>query len=280
MRGIVGFVLLCPGIFACYIHWTSLPVAMNITFDRPPVNEVALGRIFFMRPDFLVPHYGLIWERLRDQYPLCQQAAPIFGPTGFITDPQGIALPRIWMLSSDQSRLIQLQQDRHYVNWRQVDGVGEYVRFPWIMEEHQRVSRVIDEFFHAELGSPLQTVGMELSYVNLIPLTAEVELVDQVASILRDVRAPEQSRSTGNPIFFGSQTDWAMPDGRGGLSAKVAAGMQPDGKRMMRLEISATCMPLNGMDEAAWIKQAHDAIVTSFKELTTSAMHETWGLRR
>jgi len=252
---------------------------MNITFDRPPVNEVALGRIFFVRPDFLVPHYGLIWQRLRDQYPTCQQAAPIFGPNGFIADPQGIALPRVWMFSPDQTRLVQLQQDRHYVNWRQIDGAGEYIRFPWIMEEHQRVSKLIDDFFQSELGSPLQTIGMELSYVNLIPLSPDAEVIDQVSSILKDVRIREPGRATGHPIFFGSQTDWAMPGGSGGLSAKVAAGVQPDGKRMMRFEISATSMPLTGLDETTWITRAHDAIVSSFKDLTTSAMHEKWGLR-
>lgn len=46
-------------------------------FDAPPVIEVVCGIYFKSISNLLAPHFGLLWEKYRDEYPICQEVAPL-----------------------------------------------------------------------------------------------------------------------------------------------------------------------------------------------------------
>ena len=107
---------------------------MAITFDDPPINEVALGRIFLPRPDFLLPYYGEFWSLVRNQFPEVSHAPPIIAAEQQqqqeASADDAYIFPRVWLLSEDSTRVVQIQRDRFYFNWRQGPERTEYIRFP------------------------------------------------------------------------------------------------------------------------------------------------------
>jgi len=252
---------------------------MITTFDRPPLNEVALARIFLPRLDLLVPHYGLLWEQLRDVYPMCRQAPPIMGPHLLFPSDLGGVLPRVWFISQDETRIVQLQQDRLIVNWRQMQSRGEYVRFSAIDLEYERVRAILERFFVENFIVPLQTVGMELTYVNIVPLSQSESLFTQVARIVRGMGHESNYSARGEVSMLHSQMDWRLADGSI-HTLKYGAGSQADGQKILRLEISTSISGQDPIDEDAWVSAAHDRIVETFVDSITPAMHEQWGLRR
>jgi hypothetical protein len=51
-------------------------------YHNPPIDEVVCGVLFEPLRSFLLPHFGLLWERFRKEYPKCQEVAPLLPVIG------------------------------------------------------------------------------------------------------------------------------------------------------------------------------------------------------
>lgn len=91
-------------------------------YKSPPINEVAWGVTIEPIAELLVPHIGLFWATIRNNYPVCEYAFPIMSQTMWVDRGTGAPFPRIFLLSQSKNELIQIQNDRFHFNWRQVDG--------------------------------------------------------------------------------------------------------------------------------------------------------------
>src|SRR2546421_522972 len=105
-------------------------------YTKPPVIETVLGVQFAPLKAFSIPHFGLFWSTIRDDYP--QQAmmpplgnvvedfaAPLVPDKigiSFVSEPEA----RCWFLNASGTELIQLQRDRFVRNWRKVTGIEGY----------------------------------------------------------------------------------------------------------------------------------------------------------
>lgn len=254
---------------------------MAITFAKPPINEVVLGVQFLPRLDLLIPHFGRFWDGFRDAYPKVAHATPIINPGASpLQDASGTWLPRIWFISEDDSRLIQLQQDRLHANWRRTDAKAPYPRFPAIRDEFYAKWAQLQELLVRETGTPPQPTRMELQYTNVIPQgegwTAPADLGD----VLRDFKWQSGGRFLPNPRRFAGSFEFALPDGTT-LNAQISMGVRVvDRTDVVRLELHASKAVGEGFDMAAWVESSHEAIVRSFADLTTEAMHrEPWQLQ-
>src|SRR5215467_10507038 len=103
-------------------------------YDSPPVNEVVLGLTFQPLVSLRVVHFGLIWDRVRREYPAVQHLPPLGLEQTMLSQPPSgwgdlFFVPRVWFLSTAQDRVIQLQHDRFYVNWRSIPGGVAYPRY-------------------------------------------------------------------------------------------------------------------------------------------------------
>jgi uncharacterized protein (TIGR04255 family) len=104
-------------------------------YGNPPVDEVVCGVLFEPIIGFLLPHFGLLWEKFRQEYPRCQEVAPLMPvvespeqlpPQEIVVSE--IPLPRVWFLHDD-GRIIQVQRDRFLHNWRKLQPANEYPRY-------------------------------------------------------------------------------------------------------------------------------------------------------
>lgn len=254
---------------------------MSITFDDPPLSEVTLGRTFLPRADILIPHFGLFWTLVRQQFPQVAHAPPIF----MADEPQpGLEdglLPRIWLLSADSSTLVQLQQSRFHFNWRQ-SQTGEkrsYVRFPAIKSECLRLWGLFEKLVQEETGQPLQPIGSELTYINFVVDEPTVEKLDLAERVLRDPVWARHPRDLPVPSQISSSYGFEMPRGRGVLQVVATTGQRRGGEPALRLELTARGRHSADLPFEQWADEAHDFLVSAFKDLTQPAMHKLWKLR-
>ena len=98
-------------------------------FDEPPVIETVLGVEFAPLEKWSIPHFGLFWARIKDDYPHHQALPPIssriekFGAETKQPQPPKLELVseisvRCWFVNTPKTRLIQVQNDRFVHNWR------------------------------------------------------------------------------------------------------------------------------------------------------------------
>jgi len=99
-------------------------------FDNPPVVETVLSVQFERLPAMRSVHFGLFWQRVRDQFPnteerptlasIVEQATPLPVELRFEVQ-ETLLLPRLWLLNSAGTEMIQIQNDRLSKNWREGD---------------------------------------------------------------------------------------------------------------------------------------------------------------
>ncbi len=249
----------------------------GLTFDAPPLSEVVIGRRFLRRPDFLLPYFGAYWETIRAKFPRVSHAAPLIDAA--TQDGDVLLLPRVWFHSSDETRLIQLQQDRFHYNWKQTRDNNEYVRFPRIqgefLEHWENLERLVEEL----TKEPIQPSVAELTYVNIIEVEGAKSSVDVAKTTLRDFLWSSESRFLADPGVFASNLSFRIPDGSDVLNVTAAsANRKKDQAPLLRFELTVTGKCTDA-SFAEWSDRAHDFLVEAFRDLTTSTMHIHWKLR-
>src|SRR6266496_5473026 len=88
-------------------------------FDNPPVTETLLDVAFAPLADWRIPHFGLFWHFIRENYPIAEDQPPIVLQRERLK--QAVTMPRFaieilqqpearcWFVSSSKARLIQVQ---------------------------------------------------------------------------------------------------------------------------------------------------------------------------
>jgi uncharacterized protein (TIGR04255 family) len=269
-----------------------------ITFDRPPVNEVALA-IQFSAPLIDVEVLGALTTRIKQAYPGRQQQPPLprmQEPTGLLNPPQieiqpfFPGLPRTWFVTADGHFLIQIQQDRLAINWRKMSGEEPYPRYA---EVRRRMSELIESLRSAVDAVGAQDVPIdfvELSYFNEIsvPGAKPGDPHPNLASFLRVIDWTSDQAFLGTPEDSQLQARWRIPPEQlppgadvGRLYASILPGLSATTQTplyVMNL-IARIVPPIGASVDGALdiVDVGHDWIVRSFADLTTEEIHEQWG---
>lgn len=251
-----------------------------VSFDDPPVNEVALGRTFLPRADFLLPHFGGFWQKVFSKFPRAEHAPPIISQTNpdFSADPY--FLPRVWLVSSDGTMLLQVQRDRFHFNWRQTDMATDYVRFPTIHAQFMSAWTEFERYVAEVTGVPLQTTTGELSYVNFIALDGVETPIEILDRALVDLQGAPSPRFLPRPTAFNLAYSYQMPGFSEVLKVSaVPAKRTSDGRPGVRLELTVSGPCTSDVSFDDWSKRSHDFLVNGFKDITKPEMHELWKFR-
>lgn len=267
------------------------------SFDRPPLNEVALSVQFEPLPGLNPAEIGVFWKTLRDRFPRVECHTPIgttIERTGVVpmapTRPvfvEELPAPRFWFLDEAGAELVQVQQDRFVRNWRRVDPSQSYPRY----EKHTRPN-FLDDYnaflaFLSGEGIPVPVPNQcEVNYVNMIEAGVGWKSYADLGKVLRIgiMQVP-------------SLPDLAFEEGRMALKHRILApdntfqgrlhiSVEPrlkksDSSPVIALTLTARGQPLSdGVGGVlAFFDLARRIIVNTFAAITTSEMHKVWGRR-
>ena len=262
-------------------------------FAHPPVVEVALG-VEFAPLGFGAIDLGDLRDRWRADYPEVQEQGPL--PPS--TDEEAGAVPvisfgpppmnRHWFLSTDRTRLLQVQQDRLVLNWRRAAGDDGYPRYPTLRDMFRQHLEEFEAF--ASAYGELRIARAEVTYINDLSHPAETVARQEAAppappDHLHDFVELWKSvpgHHLGEPSQVQFAATFRRESDRGVLQVRVdPAPRVEDGKMTRLLTLTARGRPTGGSIPEAldFLDEARVDVVTSFVELTTPMMHQRWGLR-
>ncbi|HBK21960.1 MAG TPA: hypothetical protein DDZ60_05480 [Planktothrix sp. UBA10369] len=249
------------------------------SYDRPPVMEVACSVMFPSLEGLLSPHIGLLWQRFQPEYPFCDDVFPI-APRVEIFDDRNVEppleltnilpLPRVWFISEDETRIIQIQRDRFIHNWRKVSVESEYLRYDSLISNFQAHLASFDDFLaEAELGK-IQPLQYELTYVNQIPQGQAWLTLEDIGKVFPDLSWKANSpRFLAHPQSISWSTVFDLPDELGRLHTSVKPIILNE-KSTLLFELTVRGIGNYTSRERLqnWFDIAHEWIVCAFADLT------------
>jgi uncharacterized protein (TIGR04255 family) len=258
----------------------------EVDFTSPPVNEVVFGIVFERPTRLLSAHFGAFWSKIRTRFPSTQDQLPLIS-LGDTFDPNN-HLSRVWFISNDGRRLIQLQHDRFYYNWRRLESdASDYPEYVNLYKEFSDVTRQFRAFLAEErLTEELNAGQFELSYINMLERPTTWETTNPLGNVLVDHRwNSEGSRFLDYPRDFSWTSVFEMPNQTGQLIVEAKSGRKTEipEDRVIQLTLTAKSQVLtlgaNSIEGGAhWFETAHEQIVKGFADITDPFVqkHE-WG---
>lgn len=262
-------------------------------FANPPVDETALSIQFAPIPGFGVPHFGLYWSRIRNEFGRTAVHSPITNLTEQFDDPsrqiprhgiQFVTSPdaRCWFLDDTGTRLLQLQRDRFIHNWRRVAGDEEYPRFPAVSETLRKEWNRLCEFLKSESLGPPEVNQCEVLYINHIEHKKGWSSYGELNKVI----APWSGRPSGSflpdPERASMEVHYLLPNqlGRLHISAQPVIRVR-DGQEVLQISLTARGAPKSSTvdDIFAWLELGRKWVVKGFSDFTAEPMHKLWERR-
>lgn len=285
------------------------PSPLDVSFDNPPVVEVALCVQF--RPETVgLEAVAAFASRVRDEFPSLE-TQPVLPPMvetfdltppppqlwAFHLEPQA-SLPRFFFESKDRRELIQVQHDRVTLNWRDLWQNKEYPRYVYLRDRFKQVHDELTDILDRS-GHEHPATVCEVTYINSIDVGDDrgtdhppsTRHPDLAAVLNRVSRAPTAS-FLADPEDAQYQARWRIsaqtdagsgtqPVGRLYVSATPAIE-PPSSRPVYLLTLTAHVLPSDqSVTQAmAALDVGHEWVVRGFKDVTTPSMHVKWGARR
>jgi uncharacterized protein (TIGR04255 family) len=261
------------------------------SFKNPPVNETALSIQFAPIQNFGIPHYGLYWTRIRQNFTRFEVQAPLDTVTEPLdgssrTQPrfglQFLAIPdvRVWFVDSTGNRLIQLQRDRFIHNWRQLTGSEEYPRYESVRATLQTEWETFCTFLKSEkLGLP-QVNQCEVIYVNHIEYGKGWSGHGELKKVIALWAGIGSGDFLPPPESVNMEVHYLLPDKLGRLHVSVAPVIRGrDSQEVLQVMLTARGAPKSSSfdDVFAWLDIGREWVVKGFTDFTTESMHKLWG---
>ena len=261
-------------------EWGELP-----KYVAPPVTEIAIGLEFVPVPQLDVVRMVRLHSSWSDDYPTVVQqppmppSPPIRGSliAGVNLTFGGFMPVRLWMMSQDGHRLIQLQHDRLILNWRKL-GVEEqhYPSYAVLRAEFVKRWQLLGKEL-ASTGAPLQPITAEVTFVNEIPWDRPANAISELVKALRPLDTGEHVEVARTMVEWQSEVN--VPDTGPGVTTTSLVPNDANDR------VSLTLVTRIGFNAGAPTEEqilasldaAHAVGVHGFTDVTTEKMHETWG---
>lgn len=257
-------------------------------FEDPPVVEVALSVQFRILPALRGLTLAPLYEQWRSRYPRVEEQPPLPAiiegdiPGGPVFQLNvGIPSVRYWFLTDDGTELVQLQQDRLSVNWREQGSGKPYPRYSAMRQMFADRFNDLETFLAETALGDIRVTQLELSYVNAVVIGPEdMGKLDRILSTWQ--AAP--NHHLGDPEQARLEMSYQIKGLGAGVSRLwVQVGT---GQRGTRAPAALLTFLVRGVPTGegiggtmSFLDDAHQHVVRSFAELTTPEMHAIWRWR-
>ncbi len=263
------------------------------SFDRPPVIETVLGVQFDPLPGLTPAHLGVFWKTCLPDWPTVTDA-PFLDPQfeTFNVDRawgrgrQGMHLTltdkppfRLQVRNAPNDQMVQVQNGRFHLNWMKRSDADEYPRYSTIRPQFDERLTEFERFIREEHLGELRRNQWEVTYVNHFPKNTVWHEADDWAGLFRG-RLPQLGASPGVRLeTFDGNWHYEIPPQRGRLHVNLQHGQRAGSSSEVLIMTLTARGPLANGDLGAGLDLGREAIVVTFKELTSSESHAYWGIR-
>ena len=256
---------------------------MAIEVNNPPINEVVLAT-YFKPPiaDLRNEHIGLLWEKIRYDFPTVQQQPPLSPRPGNELNLLGtefFPMPRYWFIGLDDTYVIQVQKDVFIFNWRR-RGSSAYPRFDSnIKPTFDMNYNIFAEFVRTELNQPSLSIELcELTYINSIDRCDLWLSSKDAPNVLPSFSLPDPG-SDADPLLFncsyvydvGSNTTLNL-----GFRTVASSGEPEAMKLLVEIKLMGKPEPQTKVGVDKWFQVSHERTNKWFKQITSRAIQERY----
>ena len=248
------------------------------SFRKPPINEVVCGVRFRRLEQLMIPHIGQFWESVRGNFPNCEHAPPISIAPEDVDPDTGLPIPRVWLINSAGDRLLQIQNNIFFYNWRKRKEDKPYPRYKNIVKYFKKYFELFVRYLEErEIGS-IELSSLELTYINHIPLGIGWDSPKDISKVFPDVKwrsSIKRFLPIHDQLLWGAS--FSLPEGMGTLNAKINQGVRrADGLPLLIFELKASDLSAGkSIDDIwNWYPIAHEWIVRGFADLTGKRVQE------
>jgi uncharacterized protein (TIGR04255 family) len=189
------------------------------------------------------------------------------------------SLRRTWLLSEDGRSLLQIQEDRFLFNWKKASADDKYPSYDEVVAAFEGRLGEFENFLILDgVGQPIYR-QFELTYVNHILIgsnDAGLE-VDENRLLVDHFRDAHERRFLPTPEGINWTTVYALPNQEGRLYVTAQSTSAPDGRRILRLDMTARGMTeeVSAAARRTWFDQAHVWITHGFVDVTAPEIQQT-----
>ncbi len=264
-------------------------------FDLPPVIETLLGVQFQRLEKWGTPHFGLFWQRIRDEYPQFEVQAPLqqqverFGAEDVAPKSLSLRLQqepplRCWFLNPTGGRLLQLQNGHFIHNWRLASEQDTYPRYDLtIRPQFETEWRRFCEFLASEQIPEPKITQSEVTYVNLIPRGQGWESAEDLPKVF-----PCWAGACSGDFLPTSESvvlhaNYVLPNQRGRLHIEAGQAIRSDdAQECLQLKLTVRGRPASNSlpDLMDWFDLGREWVVRGFTDFTSAPMHKLWKRKR
>lgn len=249
-----------------------------VKFTNPPLIEVVLA-VQLGRTNFSSVHFGLYWQNIRNRFPEWLERPPlIFDEDDFDEDDDAFLLPplrRVLFTSSDNQKLIQIQDNFFSYNWRYKDQ-QEYPHFEEIFKEFLYEWNDLREWWSKVGLSLLEPSCYRLTYLNLIDKDSGWTNTGDHQKIFT-FTGGTQNNFLETPEFQDINLTFLLPNNEGTLAVNLDQRIsEAEDSQAVLFELTTFSFEGN-KDLINWFQNAHDYIAKAFLVLTKEDAQEKWG---
>lgn len=250
----------------------------RVKFKNPPINELVIGLYHLPIIELKAQHVGIYWRMIKDRFPSCEQQPPL--GVEFTTQVQGeiFPLPRFWFYRDHTSRLVQLQRDAFFYNWRR-GSENAYPHYESVYKEFWSEFAIYQQFLEDTVSAQVSVIrSCELTYINIVPASGWSK-PSELGKILPSV-AGFRTVETEEHVLIGLNSNAAFRIGESlQVDVSVKTALRTGNKEHVAiLEIKGHGAPEGLSIEAAsrWYDAAHEAIYQLFLAFTDKEAQQNW----
>jgi uncharacterized protein (TIGR04255 family) len=251
-------------------------------YENPPAQETWMAFAFVPLP-WSVPHFGAFWNEIRAEYPKFEVHAPI-GEFNFELNALGpeavVKLPvRCWFVNDESNRLIQIQNNRFFHNWRRPTPDAPYLHYDKLKPVFEREwGRFCDFVGRHEMDAP-NVLSCEVCYVNHLDRGVGWHNFSDLSTVFPSVGSFQGKSFLAKPETILVNGSYVMPSNEGRLRVAIQPAIRRlDGKEIIQLTITGSCRPASNeiTELMRCLDFCRDWVVRGFDDFTSEHMHAIW----
>ena len=259
---------------------------MAVEFSNPPINEVVLAT-YFNPPiaDLRNEHVGLLWEKIRYDFPTVQQQPPLPPRPGSelnMLSTEFFPMPRYWFVGRDDTYVIQIQKDSFIFNWRR-RGSAVYPGFDSNLKPtFDKYYSIFSEFVRAEVGQPSLSIELcELTYINTIDRCDLWSSLEDAPKVIPSLSIPKPTPDANALLFncgyfydVGFNTTLNL-----GFRTGPLPGAPEATKLVVEIKLIGRTEEKTKSAADQWFQMSHDRVNNCFVNITSRGMQDRYWQR-
>jgi len=250
-------------------------------FDDSPLVETVLGVEFVPLQQWKTPHFGLFWHEIKAEYPRFEVQPPS-GNLNVISIGMPEIPVRCLFYDEPQTKLIQVQNNRFFYNWRKYFNQIEYPRYETNKTVFKTEWLKFYNFLIANQFEQPQIQHCEISYINHIEKGKGWETLADLPNVIPYFSNSLSTQFLPLPDAVVLHVFYSIPNIRGRINIHLQPAIrQDDGKEIIQLQLSAIGLPASSNidDMIEWFDLAREYVNNSFVDFTSAKMHGIWKMR-